>query len=114
MATHLNLPQKSHPIHNLVSKHYYLANIAQTNGSLIFTGQTPKETDNNSNPKNSNTRRYSQTNGFYSPEGDKPHSYLSNAQLFANTSTDSLYNQLKVKAHFIYDLINVYLNGYII
>lgn len=63
----------------------------------FMTGQSPKETDNDSNSNNSNTRRFSQSSGFYSPEGDKPHSYLSNAQLFANTSTDSVYNQLKVE-----------------
>mmetsp|Transcript_32224 Transcript_32224/g.51676 ORF Transcript_32224/g.51676 Transcript_32224/m.51676 type:complete len:239 (-) Transcript_32224:166-882(-) len=51
--------------------------------------------DSSSKLSNLNTRRFSQSNGFYSPEGDKPNAYLSNTQLFANTSTDSLFNQLK-------------------
>ena len=58
---------------------------------MITTGQTLT----NSADFNGHKRKYSQSNGFYSPEGDKTNPYMSNAQLFENTSTDSLYNQLK-------------------
>merc|ERR1719245_452529 len=55
--------------------------------------QTPQTTDTQTN-----TRRYSQINQYYSPEGNKSNTtngYLSNDQLYGNTSTENLYNQLK-------------------
>eukprot|EP01084_Bolivina_argentea_P220748 374057_1 len=41
------------------------------------------------------TRRFSEANGYYSPEGTKTNYYSNTPLSYENISTDSLYNQLK-------------------